>query len=386
MKRFVVVLLIVALVLTFAGVGGFVAVLLVRKHFFFPISIDEMLRLQEKGEDAAPETPRLLACFDRDNEALRLNAAMTLGTIGPKAVDPVRERLSDPNPRVRFAAVEALGFIGQPAAGAAHDLVARLQDEDPNVRRKTVYVLARLETKSPAVAEGIINALADKNADVAEQALEAVKNMGAPPKEALPALTKLAGHDKQQMRVEAIKLLGKMGEPAMPALRKILVDAPADESGMLFLTIVPLGAKAQPLLPELQAIMSKNKWWDGEDELFMILKSCGADGAATIANVIKTVHDPMSPHFDVGDDRARTLLKVIGEIGPQAKGTTPLVIEVLTDRPSLRIATLDALGDIGPSAKNAVPAVEALANDVNVGLQARVALKRMSVVAKQAGD
>jgi HEAT repeat protein len=122
MKRFLLFSFLI-LLLVGIGVGAYFGVKYTRNRIFVPISVEEMTKLQEKGDAASAEIPRLIECFDRDNEELRLTAAMTLGTIGAKAVEPVRERLKDPSAKIRFCAVESLAFIGPDAAPAGDDLL-----------------------------------------------------------------------------------------------------------------------------------------------------------------------------------------------------------------------------------------------------------------------
>lgn len=382
MKRFILPLILVAIMVATVTSIGVVAV----KYAIDvvnqpkPFSWEEMDRLQ--GQDAIDdkEIPRLLACFDRNDEDLRIKAAETLAKMGKKAVDPVREKLKSKNPSVRFCAVQTLAFMGPEAAGASEDLLGCLQDSDPAVRRKAVYALGRLGGEADAVFEGLLKALSDNDPDVVETALEMLKQANAPPKSALPALTKLAKDPNHDVRSEAMKLLGKMGEPAVPAFKELLTKPDPLGTVMLIHALTPLGAHAKPLLPELQAILITNVWWDNEEELVGIFKKCGPDGVRGMASVLKSLHAPKSPHFANAGPRSAILLKAIGEMGAQGKDATPVLIDLLKERDALRPQVLEALGDIGPSAKEATPAVEALTSDPAVGPAARVALKRMGVI------
>ena len=349
-----------------------------------PISYVEMERLQEQQEIPEKEIPRLLACFERNDEDLRLQAALTLSKMGAKAVDPVRSKLQSRNPKVRFCAVETLAWIGPPAAKAADDLVGRLSDDNAEVRYKAVYALGKIDVHSAAVINGLLKAMSDPDEAVKETAIEALEKIGAPPAESLPALMELASKSPTpNVRSFAIKLLGRMGEPAAPAFKELLKISDPLEKIALIQGIAQLGPQAKPLLPEVQMFMVKNRWWDAQEELLLTFKKCGPDGAQGLISVLKELHDPKSPHFAPNDERSSIVIKTIGEMGPEAKAVVPTLIEFLNDKEVLRPQILQALGDIGPAAGAAIPAVEALTKDERLAGPARVALRRMGVIEKK---
>src|SRR5947207_3174383 len=67
-----------------------------------PFSYDEMDDLQRRDKIEDKEIPRLLACFEKNDEDLRIKAPETLAKIGKPAVEPLREKLKSKNPKVRF--------------------------------------------------------------------------------------------------------------------------------------------------------------------------------------------------------------------------------------------------------------------------------------------
>jgi HEAT repeat protein len=380
MKRIILPLLIIGIAVTVLGVVGFVAVKYVCE-WTTPISYDEMARLQDNPEQAAAEIPRIVACFERNNETLRAQAAETLSKIGPKAVDPVREKLKSKNAKVRYWAVLTLALIGPDAAGAWYDVLACLKDDDADVRYKAVYALGKLGVKSYAVLGALVKALGDKDINVSTTAIDVLQKIGPPSKESLPMLAKLADKESPpEMRALAIKLLGQIGKPAVPTFKELLKNADTLDTIALIQAIATIGPDATPLLSELQAIMIKNRFWDAEEELVGTFKKCGPEGASGLANVLKTLHDPKSPHFAPDDERSKTLLKEIGEMGAQAQSAVPLLVEILQESDSLRPQILDALGGIGPAASAAIPAIEALLKDAALAESARVALRRMGKI------
>jgi HEAT repeat protein len=380
MKRIILPLLFLGIAVTVLGVVGFVAVKYV-SEWTTPISYDEMARLQDKPEQAAAEIPRIVACFERNDEILRAQAAETLSKIGPKAVDPVREKLKSENPKVRYWAVLTLALIGPDAACASEDVLACLNDDDADVRYKAVYALGKLGVKSDAVLAGLVIALGDKDINVSTTAIDVLQKIGPPSQESLPMLAKLADKESPaEVRTLAIKLLGQIGKPAAPAFKELLKNADTLDTIALIQAIAMLGPDARPLLSELQAIMIKNRFWDAQEELVVTFKKCGPEGATGLATVLKTLHDPKSPHFAPDDERSKTLLREIGEMGAQAKNEVPLLVELLQESDSLRPQILDALGGIGPAASAAIPAVEALLKDAALAEPARIALRRMGKI------
>jgi HEAT repeat protein len=383
MKRFILPLLFIGIAVTVLGVVGFVAVKYV-SEWTPPISYEEMEELQDKPEQAAAAIPRIVACFERNDETLRAQAAETLSKIGPKSVDPVREKLKSKNAKVRYWAVLTLALIGLDAGGASGDVLACLNDDDPDVRYKAVYALGKLGVKSDAVLDGLVKALGDMDNTVSTTAIDVLGKIGPPSKESVPMLARLADKDSPPaVRTLAIKLLGQIGKAAAPAFKELLKNADTLDKIALIQAIATLGPDATPLLGELQTIMIKNRFWDAQEELIGTFKKCGPDGASGLANVLKALHDPKSPHFAPDDDRSKTLLQGIGAMGAAGKPAVPVLIDVLKDRDTLRLQILETLGDIGPAAKEAISVVEPLTKDADTAAAARVALRRMGVLDKQ---
>jgi HEAT repeat protein len=383
-KRFILLFVLVVVVVLLGVAGYFGVKWAMDRGPLMPMSIAELEKLEAQGEAAAPEIPRILACFDRSNEDLRIQAALTLKAIGPKAVGPVAERLEDRDAKVRFCAAETLAWIGPAAEPATEKLVAHLQDENADVRYKSAYALGKIGARSDSAILALIKALGDKEKSVVETSQETLKQMGSPPPEAIPALVKLTKDQNQAIRELALTLLGRAGPPAVPAFKDLLKDADTLNTIELIKAIAPLGAAAKPLLPELESIMVKNKWWDAQDDQLMLFKKCGEDGAKSLTNILTSLHDPKSPHFDVADDRSVILLKAIGEMGADSKSAVPVLLGLLKDRPTLRPRVLETLGDIGPSAREQARAeVEALVSNPALAAAARTALRRMGVAPEE---
>lgn len=370
----------VAVVLAVAGFGAWRFVNLP------PISQKEMDDLQKKGVVEDKEVVRLLACFEHNDEDLRVKAAETLSQMGPKAVEPVRARLKHKDPSVRFWAVQTLAFLGPEAAGATDDLLGLLQDSDARVRYKTVYTLGRLGVKNDKVFQGMVTALKDEDADVRDTAVETVKDMGAPPAEVVPALALAVKEVLPAYRGAVLLLLGKAGEPALPTFKELLKKSnpTADDFPVLIHATAMLGPHVPTLLPELNLVLGTQlRGSQISPELINLFKQCGPQGAKSLADALQDVETDRIVH-----NHRLVLLKGIGALGPDAKVAVPILVELLQNKAKLPVnyrgAILETLGDIGgAAAREAAPAVEALTQEPAIAEEARAALRRMGVAAKK---
>lgn len=387
LKRFILPLLLLAVMAATVGGIGFVIVMyaISMASQTRPFSYDEMDDLQKQDKIEEKEIPRLLACFEKNDEDLRIKAPETLAMIGKPAVEPLREKLKSKNAKVRFCAAQTFAFMEpavflDPKDGVAvpSELVACLDDSDISVRIKAVYAIGRIGLKDDAAFAGLIKALGDPNPDVSSTALERFKNLVAPPKGAVPALTKLAIEGNNESKLEALNVLTKMGEPAGPAFAELVKKSQGIDKINVINAAAALGVHAKPMLPDLQAYMITSPWWDNETAMLGIFKKCGPDGAKGLASVLKTLQDPKAAVNNANAlGNSGLILKTLGEMGPEAKDATPELIGLLKDRDGLRPHVLETLGQIGPAAKEAIPAVQALATDPAVGGTAQATLKRL---------
>lgn len=95
--------------------------------------------------DRGEAIPDLIECYrtSRRDAQLRFYAVQLLAFSGDaRAVPPVREALSDPDPAVRAEACRALEDLGAREAGPA--LRARTEDLDPEVREAALDALEAL--------------------------------------------------------------------------------------------------------------------------------------------------------------------------------------------------------------------------------------------------
>ena len=148
-----------------------------------------------------------------------------LGNIGPSArlaASPLASALSDPDPRVRRAVVEAVGKI-RPGPSIAVPLLAKvLNDADPSVVLPAVQTLAEM---GKPVVPLLIKALADE--DGRYWACLALAEIGPEASDAAPALAQVAKVAEPEVRMQALLALAAIGPPAevaVPAVAAALRD------------------------------------------------------------------------------------------------------------------------------------------------------------------
>lgn len=148
----------------------------------------------------AREYPRYSAVGLRLNQEiyeLRRAATVGLGYSKSTAAGPllVNGPLIDRDPRLRAAAVRALGVLGTALGRSPLDaLLPRLSDDSPEVRWETAFVLGR--TGAKAAAAPLVQRLADDHAEVRRQAALSLGMLGA--LEARGVLAAMAESDPDQ--------------------------------------------------------------------------------------------------------------------------------------------------------------------------------------------
>ena len=175
------------------------------------------------------------ALHDTAHAAVRWQAAMILGSLGPSAgqtsVPVLTEALSDPDPQVRAAAAEALGNIGQVAAPALPKLYVLLRDVDADVRRKTVEALPNIARDTSMIGL-LIGALSDSAPEVRRSAVTALGALGTPTDRVIEALAHALTDSWAAVRAAAALALAQIG-PAARASRTALLAARRDSNAQV---------------------------------------------------------------------------------------------------------------------------------------------------------
>lgn len=167
------------------------------------------------GAVAPRDFPRDSALGLRLNEGFyELRRAATVGLGYSKTTQASRRLadgpLRDRDPRLRAAAIRALGVLDTSLGGSSllDTVLPSLADESPEVRWETAFVLGRMGNKS--AAPRLAESLADAHAEVRRQAALSLGMLRAA--EARGALTELAARDPdQRTRAAAATALAGLG-------------------------------------------------------------------------------------------------------------------------------------------------------------------------------
>lgn len=151
----------------------------------------------------------------------------------PRTAEPLRQRLhtalpsliagvTDPDVRVRRAAIEALEMLGADAAPAAPALVGALVDPNIFVRWAAARTLGKMAPAPAALAvPGLEERLRDLDLDVRLAAAAALKQYGPAAQPALPGLIEAVQQRDPSVRLAALEALASIGTSAQPAIPAI---------------------------------------------------------------------------------------------------------------------------------------------------------------------
>ncbi len=131
--------------------------------------------------------------------------------------------LSDRNPKVRLASVDALETMGDAAAPTVPALVRALKDPDRFVRWAASRTLGKLAPRRPDLAVPVLAGMLqpDEDLSVRLSAANTLSLFGPTAGAAVPALTRALGSRDSEVRVAALKSLESVGTDAVPALTAI---------------------------------------------------------------------------------------------------------------------------------------------------------------------
>lgn len=126
--------------------------------------------------------PTLIDASTDTTARIRAHAAFALGDMGAAAgtagIEALVRLVDDPDETVRRIIPEALGTICQQAQTTVPALIRLLQDEDAQTRYEAAYGLARFGNDSASAVPILKTALADENRYVRNHSAEALKAIG----------------------------------------------------------------------------------------------------------------------------------------------------------------------------------------------------------------
>lgn len=321
------------------------------------------------GPEAKPAVPALIRALDDKRFVIRGSAANALGKIGagakdaipallhapgpvgpgsttfaipaaavgPAAVPALIEGLNDPGDGPRRTAAEALGRIGPEARAAVPELIrmsTSARATDRVVAATALWRIARdgrvvpvlIEAARPADGRG----LGDRYA-----ALDALGEIGPAAGEAVPALINQLAAESETNAYKVAEALGRIGPAAGAAI------APLER----------ISAHSEDESLRTAADLALWRITRGEKGLGALIKE-----------------------LQGGTDLAKSnALTTISQIGREAGPAVPAIAELLRDEHQDLIGVVATLGEIGPSAKSTLPLLIDIFNNEALLYKERVA-------------
>lgn len=284
--------------------------------------------LADLGSQAAPAVPDLTTVLQHGDPEVRLQALIALGEIGPAAKPAVPAVLRTLTPSeltgVRYAAVYALGQIGELNPAVQEALAAAAQGSEPLLKLLALWAQARLKPSDEVVVraatEALVAALKAEQVELRRAAARALHGFAGPVEITRPALFAALKDADAEVRGNAASALLALGPNALPHVAQALQDP--DTRAAAVRLVYRLGEKAAPAVPALVQILTQ--------------------AAANAADL---------------EFRSQVQL-ALAAIGPAAKAAVPeLVNSLASDDEAVRGTACYALGRIGPAAQEALPAL-----------------------------
>lgn len=141
------------------------------------------------GTNAAPATQRLIYLAGMHGAGLGTVPVYALETIGPAAIDPLIQSLTDSDRTMKLGALYGLRTLK--IERAVPGLLICLDDPDAHIREEAVNVLALIKPPRDAGIERLIRILRDPEVAVSRAAARALGGFGAAASNAVPVLQQL---------------------------------------------------------------------------------------------------------------------------------------------------------------------------------------------------
>ena len=385
------------------AVPALAALLRVRQYNTHLTALEVLAHL---GHDAEPALLNLLDLLDDEDPRTARAAAITVGSIGRPALQPLLIRLRSKKAKNDLATV-ALATLGK---DAIPPLLDALNSDDPAIRERAALALAGMvsppkealpvfiellkeRTKNPVgdafgAAVGISGFAAERRDSATVRRLVAgLGRFRGDAAEAVPVLVPLLKDRSSDLRIVTAQALAKLGQtarPAVPALREVAADTKSDDfsasAAAAALVALPLDRKEDvPILVEL--LKNSHLAEDVRAEAVEQIGRLGPDAAPAVQDMLTVLAS------DKADRGTIYLPHAIGRMGDAAvppivqavrakkkgweqqaeplrylgKAGCEVLLKWLTDEDDeLRACTVSLLGAIGPEHETATPLLDAL--------------------------
>ncbi len=174
----------------------------------------EAVRLQAAyaiGTLGGAAVPGLIEALQAESEEVRLSASHALCAIGEPAVPALVEATGDAREETRVQAVDTLGNMGRSARKSVGALARVLDDGSVQVRRRAAGALGTMNGEAAAALPALVRALGDEDSSVRGSTSLSLARMGLAASDALPALIEALNDENWYVRGNALESLSRIG-------------------------------------------------------------------------------------------------------------------------------------------------------------------------------
>lgn len=282
------------------------------------------------------------------------------GALEPSAGAVLLEGLKDQDDEVRTVAAHALAALGEKLPRADDQgAVDPFDDVDPCQRERGLRLREQF-------ADALVPLLKDPDTQVRWAAAWALYVLGTG-RQSVPALIAMAGDRTTRVRPGATIRL--TWEPGLGNSNRCVATAEGEPVRVSAIQALGgFGAAAAPAVPILIETLRDDdlltRWFAAA-----VLGKVGPQARTAVDELVKLLHagkEPPRVPTRIGfggmpappDRLAVVAARALGEIGAEASGAVPALMEALADPdPTLRAEAARALGAIGPAAHEAVAAL-----------------------------
>lgn len=213
------------------------------------------------GNRAKQSIPSLIERLDDQDKKVRQASAQVLGKLGQWAIQPLTERLKDPNEHIRSLVILAFRNFKSDRTEIIPTLARNIMDSNKSVHKEKVaalkFIVSSLGNKSQEGIKSLILLLKDSEESVRRDAAFALGELGPQSSSAIPKLIDRFT-DKFSVSDQCWRALKKIGSPAIDPLIKNLENKNPQIRKYCALTLGHIGSAAKKVVDVLKAKLARD--------------------------------------------------------------------------------------------------------------------------------
>jgi HEAT repeat protein len=322
------------------------------------------LALGRIGPPAAAVATGLINLLKDADETVRCQSAEALGQVGGEedaTVAALVELLQDASAPVKAAAARALGALKAAAAPAVSALVPLLQDREESVRTAAAEAIAQVGPLDEAATDTLVEGLASPDNVVRAQTAEALGTIGAAAEEAAPALVEAMTNGNDRVRAKAVEALGKIGEPAAAAVPGLVRALRDQDNWVIALAAEALGQMGEAADGAIPALIRSL------GHLNPLVRGNAAEAIGKMGEAAAGARPALEKVARDEDGAVRgQAIRALGAIGRPSPAAAELVVAAFQDAdPLVRAAAVESVGRWGESSEAVLSGLVPLLEDAN---------------------